>query len=133
MIIKINLYFQTLISYSFNPYRSFHVVKVPKIKKEDRNPIDPKDAWKEFILNADRCSKREVTGNAAVELMQETFKQSSELQEKWMRKILKKNLAIGVSTKTINKVQPNIIPTFEVSLAQKFERKRMSDWVYIEP
>ena len=98
-----NLYFQTLISYSFNPYRSFHVVKVPKIKKEDRNPIDPKDAWKEFILNADRCSKREVTGNAAVELMQETFKQSSELQEKWMRKILKKNLAIGVSTKTINK------------------------------
>lgn len=128
-----NLYFQTLISYSFNPYRSFHVVKVPKTKKEDRNPIDPKDAWKEFILNADRCSKREVTGNAAIELMQETFKQSSELQEKWMRKILKKNLAIGVSTKTINKVQANLIPTFEVSLAQKFERKRMSDWVYIEP
>lgn len=128
-----NLYFQTLIGYAFNPYKSFHVVKVPKIKKENRNPIDPKESWKQFILNADRCSKREITGNAAIELMKETFRQSSELQEKWMRKILKKSLGIGISTKTINKVQPNLIPTFEVSLAHKFERKRMSDWVYIEP
>ena len=128
-----NLYFQTLISYAFNPYKSFHVVKVPKVKKENRKPIEPREAWKSFILNADTCSKREVTGNAAINLMHATFQQCSEAQEKWMRKILKKSLAIGVSTKTINKVQPNLIPTFEVSLAHKFERKRMSDWVYIEP
>ena len=128
-----NLYFQTLISYSFNPYRSFHVVKIPKVKKENRNPIDPQEAWKLFILNADVCSRREVTGNAAINLIHETFQKCSEAQEKWMRKVLKKNLAIGVSTKTINKVQPNLIPTFEVSLAQKFDKKRMSDWVYIEP
>ena len=128
-----NLYFATLLEFTFNPYRSFHVVKVPKTKKADRNPIEPRESWKAFILNADRCSKREVTGNAAIELMQETFKQSSEAQERWMRKVLKKNLAIGISTKTLNKVQPNFIPTFDVALAQKFERKRMSDWVYIEP
>ena len=84
-----NLYFATLLEFTFNPYRSFHVVKVPKTKKADRNPIEPRESWKAFILNADRCSKREVTGNAAIELMQETFKQSSEAQEKWMRKVLK--------------------------------------------
>jgi DNA ligase-1 len=128
-----NLYFSTLISYTFNPYRSFHVVKIPKVKKENRKPIEPREAWKLFILNADICSKREVTGNAAINLIHATFQQCSEAQEKWMRKILKKNLAIGVSTKTINKVQPNLIPTFEVSLAHKFERKRMSEHVYIEP
>ena len=43
-----------------------------------------------------------------------------------MRKILKKNLTIGASTKTVNKVFPGLIPTFEVSLAQKFEEKRIS-------
>ena len=129
-----NLYFSTLLSYTFNPYRSFHVVKVPKTKKIDRNPIEPREAWKAFILNADRCSKREVTGNAAIELMQETFKQSSEAQEKWMRKVLKKNLAIGVSTKTLNKVQSNFIPTFDVALAQKFDMKRIkSSEIFIEP
>ena len=35
-----NLYFSTLLSFTFNPYRSFHVVKVPKTKNSDRNPID---------------------------------------------------------------------------------------------
>ena len=120
-----------LLEMTFNPYVSFNVVKVPKTKKTEL--LSPQDAWNNFIRIARICANREKTGNAAIELMQETFKQSSELQEKWMRKILKKNLAIGVSTKTINKVQPNLIPTFEVSLAQKFERKRMSDWVYIEP
>jgi len=128
-----NLYFSTLMSYTFNPYRSFHVVKVPKVKKENRKPIEPQEAWKLFILNADACSKREVTGNAAINLIHSTFQQCSEAQEKWMRKVLKKNLAIGVSTKSLNKVQPNFIPTFDVALAQKFERKRMSEWVYIEP
>ena len=51
-----------------------------------------------------------------------------------MRKVLKKNLAIGVSTKTLNKVQPNFIPTFDVALAQKFDMKRIkSSEVFIEP
>ena len=128
-----NLYFATLLEFTFNPNRSFHVVKVPKVKKKNRKPIEPREAWKLFILNADACSKREVTGNAAINLIHWTFQQCSEAQEKWMRKVLKKNLAIGVSTKTLNKVQSNFISTFDVALAQKFERKRMNDWVYIEP
>jgi len=125
--------FQRLIKYTFDPYRSFHVVKVPKVKKENRKPINPQLAWENFLTNADACSRREVTGNAAINLMHHTFMHSSEQQEKWMRKILKKNLAIGVSTKTINKVLPGLIPTFDVALAQKFEYKRMSQWVYVEP
>ena len=129
-----NLYFSTLLSYTFDPYRSFHVVKVPKVKRENRKPIEPREAWKLFILNADACSKREVTGNAAINLIHWTFQQCSEAQEKWMRKVLKKNLAIGVSTKTLNKVQSNFIPTFDVALAQKFDMKRIkSSEVFIEP
>ena len=126
--------FQSLIKYTFDPYRSFHVVKVPKVKKEHRKPVDPHLAWENFLTNADTCSRREVTGNAAINLMHQTFMHSSEQQEKWMRKILKKNLAIGVSTKTINKVFPGLIPTFDVALAQKFDMKRIkSSEVFIEP
>ena len=125
--------FQRLIKYTFDPYRSFNVVKVPKVKKENRVPIEPQLAWDNFLNFADSCSKREVTGNDAVNLMHTSFQSSSELQEKWMRKVLKKNLSIGISTKTINKVMPGLIPTFDVALAQKFEHKRMSQWVYVEP
>jgi DNA ligase 1 len=119
---------------TFNPYIAFNVVKVPKTKEAERFPIDPDESWYLFFSNAEKCANREVTGNAAVELIQSTFNKCSVLQEKWMRKILKKHLAIGISTKTINKVVPNFIPTFDVSLAQKYDFKRIkTEVVGIEP
>ena len=122
----------SILHYTFNPYISFNVVKVPKTK--DRFAIDPDEAWSLFFSNAEKCANREVTGNAAIGLMQSTFNKCSEAQEKWMRKILKKNLAIGISTKSINKVSPGFIPTFDVALAQKFDMKRIkSTEVFIEP
>jgi DNA ligase 1 len=121
-----------LLEMTFNPYVSFNVVKVPKTKKTEL--LSPQDAWNNFIRIATICAKREKTGNAAIELMQSVFARSSKEQERWMRKILKKNLAIGISVKSLNKIQPGFIPTFEVSLAQKFDMKRIKwDEVYVEP
>ena len=121
-----------LLEMTFNPYVSFNVVKVPKTKKTEQAP--PDDVWNEFIRVATICAKREKTGNAAIKLMQSVFQRASKEQERWMRKILKKSLAIGISVKSLNKIQPGFIPTFEVSLAQKFDMKRVkSDEVYVEP
>ena len=121
-----------LLEMTFNPYVSFNVVKVPKTKKTEQ--ALPDDVWNEFIRVATICAKREKTGNAAIELMQSVFQRASKEQERWMRKILKKSLAIGISVKSLNKIQPGFIPTFEVSLAQKFDMKRVkSDEVYVEP
>ena len=121
-----------LLEMTFNPYVSFNVVKVPKTKKKEL--LEPQDVWDNFIRVATICANREKTGNAAIELMQSVFSRSSKEQEKWMRKILKKNLAIGISVKSLNKIQPGFIPTFEVSLAQKFDIKRIKeDEVYVEP
>lgn len=41
----------------------------------------------------------------------------------WIKKILSKDLRIGISVKTINAVFPNLIPEFNVQLAEPFERK----------
>jgi len=122
-----------VLAYGFNPYYTFNIVKVPKTK--DRQTLtDAHEVWWLFFKTADRCMNRTVTGNAAIEEMKNTFRKSSEQQEKWMRKILKKNLALGISTKSINKVSPGFIPTFDVALAQKFEMKRIkNDTVYVEP
>ena len=121
-----------LLEMTFNPYVSFNVVKVPKTKKTEL--LNPQDAWNNFIRIAMICAKREKTGNAAIELMQSAFSRATKDQERWMRKILKKNLAIGISVKSLNKIQPGFIPTFEVSLAQKFDMKRVKgDEVYVEP
>ena len=121
-----------LLEITFNPYVSFNVVKVPKTKKVEL--LSPQDAWNNFIKIAMICANREKTGNAAIELMQAAFSRATKEQEKWMRKILKKNLAIGISVKSLNKIQTGFIPTFEVSLAQKFDINRVKgNEVYVEP
>ena len=119
-----------------NTFTPFHVVKVPKVKEGERRcAILEKDRWNMFFDCASICASRSHTGNAAIELMHTALSSADELEEKWMRKILQKKLSIGASTKTINKIWPGLIPTFEVSLAQKFELKRIKDemQVYVEP
>ena len=129
-----NELFLTLLNYSMNPFNPFHVVKIPRTKVRRENLLTETESWEEFLYAADRCSNRAVTGNAAVDLLSTVFSHSSLEQEMWMRKVLKKHLAIGVSEKTANAVIPGLIPTFDVSLAQKFDFKRIkSDMIAIEP
>jgi DNA ligase-1 len=123
------------LKYGLDPFVPFNIVKVPKVKNRLDFLLDESAAWKEFFTIADECSTRTVSGNAAIDRVYACFCSVSEEDEGWMRKILKKHLAIGASTKTVNKVFPNLVPTFEISLAQKFEEKRLKGKkiVYVEP
>lgn len=113
------------LKYGLDPFLPFNVVKVPKVESRLEYPLTESMAWEEFFTVADECASRKITGNAAIERIYTCFSSVEKTEEVWMRKILKKHLAIGVSTKTVNKVFPNLVPTFDVSLAQKFEEKRL--------
>jgi DNA ligase-1 len=121
--------------YGLNSFILFNVVKVPKVTHRLDFPLGEKESWGEFFRIAEMCSKREVTGNSAVDALQACFSSVTVEDEKWMRMILKKKLRLGIGTKTINKVFIGLIPTFEVSLAQQFDEKRIADMskVYVEP
>jgi len=123
------------LKYGLDPFTPFNVVKVPKVKFRLELPLSEEESWNEFFTVADECATRQVTGNAAIDRVQACFSSVSEENEKWMRKILKKHLAIGASTKTVNKVFPGLVPTFDVSLAQKFDEKRLTGkkTVAVEP
>ena len=119
-----------------DPFMPFHVVKVPKVGAADRSVgKNESDRWNMFFDCAQICADRYHTGNAAVEILHRALSTATPEEEKWMRKILKKHLAIGASTKTINKVFPGLIPTFNIALAQKFEEKRLEgkSEVAVEP
>jgi DNA ligase-1 len=121
-----NTLLKTALQMGLNPFTPFHVVKVPKVADDDRDAVLPEaNRWVSFFQAAQLCANREYTGNAAIEIIHNTLSCATKEEEKWMRKILKKHLAIGASTKTINKVFPGLIPTFDVALAQKFEEKRI--------
>ena len=119
----------------FDNFTPFNIVKVPKLTTRLEFPLEDRAAWTEFLRVAHMCASREITGNEAVNSMMACFSAVSIESEKWMRKVLQKRLSIGVATKSVNKVYPGLIPTFEVSLAQKFEEKRIKDksYVFVEP
>tara|TARA_R110000851_G_scaffold259150_2_gene411644 strand:+ start:461 stop:1744 length:1284 start_codon:yes stop_codon:yes gene_type:complete len=121
--------------YGSDPFTPFNVVKIPKVKYRLDFPLCEEEAWREYFSILDDCSSRAVTGNAAIDRVYTCFTTASPDIEVWMRKILKKHLAIGASTKTINKVFPGLIPTFDVSLAQKFDMKRIlgKNKIIVEP
>ncbi len=131
-----NIWLQKVLCYGLDPMMPFHIVKVPKVKNDERSPrLTENISWSHFFHTADKCASRDITGNEAVNSMHEVFKGCTAEEEKWMRKILKKQLSIGASTKTVNKVFRGLIPTFDVALAQKFEEKRLEgkSEVAIEP
>ena len=130
-----NELFKKALVYSTNPFKPFHVTKVPKVKLRLEFPFGEEDAWNEFFRVLDLCADRKVTGNAAIDLLHAAFSSFKQQDETWMRKVLKKHLNIGVSVKSVNKVFPGLVPTFEVSLAQKFDLKRIAGkkTVAIEP
>jgi len=124
------------LKYAMDGFINFHVVKVPKVKSRVDFPLGAPDAWREFFRIADMCAKREITGNAAVDAIYTCFCTVDEKEEKWMRNVLKKKFSIGLATKSVNKVFPALIETFEVQLAEKMtERvmKKLPNIICIEP
>ena len=79
--------------------------------------------WASFVANTQRLIKREVTGHAARDLIEDMMNQSTNTQwNGWYRRILIKDLRCGVSEKTINKVVEDnwpqyVIPIFSCQLA----------------
>ena len=132
-----NLWLKKVLRYGLDQMMPFHIVKVPRVKDRsvDLDSLTESFRWGLFFQTADRCAFRKITGNEAIDEMHAIFESVTLEEEKWMRKILQKKLSIGVATKTANKIWAGLIPTFEVSLAQKFELKRIKDMktVYVEP
>ena len=133
---KDNELLKNILRYGLDPFVPFNIVKVPKVVNSNRIlGVMEQGRWDAFFEAADLCASRDLSGNSAIDAMHTVFECASAEEEKWMRKILKKHLAIGASTKTVNKVFPGLVPTFEVALAQKFEEKRLKgrSEVAVEP
>ena len=117
-----------------DPFITFNVVKIPSTN--ERNHVKEEEVrWQQFFDAATICASRRKTGKDAINLMQNAFAKATECEEQWMRKILQKHLNVGVSTKSINKIFPGLIRTFDVQLAKKFDEKRVHDIekVAVEP
>jgi DNA ligase-1 len=107
-----------LLKLAFDPYITFGVKDFKLVLNSE--PVPKLDTVKKLVED---ILTGKVKGNQARDLIIERLSSEYSLANKYLEAIFKKNLTIGLATKSINLVIPGLIPTFDVGLCDKFDEK----------
>jgi DNA ligase-1 len=119
---------------AYDPFTKFNTKQVP----ETEGLTDKKNSWHFFQFLLKDLSTRRITGNIALHNIEELSKEfDSDNWNKLARPTLLKDLRIGATAKTFNKILKGTkyeIPTFECMLAtdSKKHQKKLVGQKYIQ-
>lgn len=105
---------------ALDPFTQFYIRKIPKYTPAKPNQADSLDS---VLDSLSMLSSRQVTGNAGIDYLTKLLSSLVEDDAKVIERIIKKDLACGVSVATVNSVWKNLIPEFPVMLCSVFEQK----------
>jgi ATP-dependent DNA ligase len=117
---KDNKELQQVIKLALDPLISFYIRKIPAYNKKAKGSRTL--AWAMDTLQ-NEFATRNVTGNAAIELLTNVLESLYEADAGVIEKIIKKDLRCGVSEATANKIWPKLVSTYPVMLASGFDQK----------
>lgn len=114
-----NDFIKDVLKATHNPFKQYYVT--PKNLKKRSDLVANGTVFDLFgLLNA--LSSRSITGHEAISEVNAFINHNSDYAD-IIYNIFDRNLKTRVSEKIINKVFPNLIPTFEVALANKYDEK----------
>lgn len=128
---KNNFLFSLLMDYIFSYKKKYYLTSANILKREDLCLLS--DEIKNYSLFnvLDELNSREITGYNAISTVNGYIHYNLEYKE-LILKVIDKDIKCRIDAKTINKVIPNLIPTFDVSLGEKFDKNRFNwqeeDW-----
>jgi len=106
--------------WAYNPYKQFHV-GVANLKKRSDLVADTCSYDNLFDLLA-ALDARDITGHEALSETNAFIRDNPDIEE-LIHLILDRNLKIRASEKLINRACDNLIPTFDVALANSYDEK----------
>jgi hypothetical protein len=112
---------------AYNPDLTFWIQQTPPILRNDGS-LSLSTAIDKLIVNV---AHRAVTGNAAIDFYQSLLCSLSQNDTEVLRRIVARDLRCGVNTPTINKIWKDLIPTYELMLAQT-DSKRLVFPCYVQ-
>ena len=95
--------------YTYNPRFNYFITELPE-NELFRHSADNLDE-NSFFSILDQMKSREITGNIAREKLSEHLFFCNHILYELYELVIKRDIRAGVSTKSINKVFPNLIPT----------------------
>jgi len=119
--------FVKILSFTYDKLSTnYYVKKLLPVNSIGISTLDDNIDALDALLND--LSSRKITGNTAlntIKLFMENY--TSESQD-IITKIIKRDLKCGFSESSINKAIPNLIPTFDVALAQSYKDHASKVW-----
>jgi len=109
-----NYFIREVLLYTYHPYRQFGVTSA-NLKKNSAisDLVDPRES---FFSLLDSLTSRQLTGHSAVGRVNGFIQNYSEYSD-LIYQVIDRNLETRATTTLINRVWPNLIPTFDVALA----------------
>lgn len=117
---KDNKVLQELLKATYDPFTVYNIKKIPKVNPED--DIVSEHRYDQFLNLLHALSTRTVTGNAAIEAVADFMYYCNADEQKWYSKVIQKDLKIGITDKTINKVMKGLVPVFDCALAYPIKK-----------
>ncbi len=108
------------LNYTYDPYKKYYVTS--KTCKKMSHIIDKECGFVDIFELLDDLNNRTYTGHDAIAMVNGFISQHNEYED-LIFSIINRNLEIRASDSVINKVIPDLIPTFDVALATKYEPK----------
>ena len=111
--------FLCALHYAYDPYKRYHVTRgAVRGSGTDILGLD------QFIL-LDKLSTREISGNAAPYAVSQVCQRLTPVSAEMFKRILLKDLRIGLGAASINKAFPGLVPEHKVMLAKPLEWHRV--------
>jgi DNA ligase-1 len=119
-----NHFIKNALVYALDPYKKYYVTS--KTCKKNKDLCDMNKIHDSIFHLLNDLNDRVYTGHDAIAMVNSFVLQHKEYED-LIFSIIDRNLEIRASESVINKIIPNLIPTFDVALANKFDPKRV-DW-----
>ena len=112
-------FIKNVLHYTYNPYKKYHITS-KNCKKQNKLKRQLDTSYTLFSL-LDALNERKISGHDAIHAVNTFIEKHN--YDTLIYSIIDKNIEIRASECIINSVFQNLIPTFDVALAQKYEQK----------
>jgi len=117
-----NYFITKVLRYTFDSFKKYNVTS-PALKK--RKDLCENPGYYDLFYLLDALDKRTITGHAALSAVNGFIDPLVDTHKELIYNIIDGSIKGRISTTLVNKVIPDLIPTFNVALADKYDPKRV--------
>lgn len=106
-------------SAALNPFVNYFILKIPEVNESSAATITLDYALEELK----KLSSRELTGNKAISHLKDILASLNEDDRQVVVRIIRRDMRCGTAEATVNKIWPNLIPSYPCLLGHPYNSK----------